>query len=354
MILRNGSGPEFTVNANGPLALAGTVAAGASYSITVVTQPELQTCTVANGSGTANANVTNIAVSCADVAPPTLSMALQPTKAFRFVWTGGPDVPTYKLLEDPTGAAGFTEVGPDIPGASRTTDRLVPLHRRVSARYALRACAATRCIESNVVTVTGSLAEAVGYFKAANVTRGDQFGESIALSDDGRTLAVGVPFEDSAAVGLNGNPNNEDAAESGAVYVFTLTVGPVWVQQAYLKASNAQAGDRFGTQVALDGDTLAVGAPFEDGNGVGGQANNTAPAAGAVYVFRLADGAWSQQSYVKASNAAFADRFGFSVALSEDGATLAAAANEESRGSTGVNGDPNGPQVVESGAVYVY
>src|SRR5687767_3480415 len=67
--LQNAGGAPLSVSANGPFKFAGTVAAGSSYSVTVTTQPELQTCTVANGSGTASANVTNITVSCADVPP---------------------------------------------------------------------------------------------------------------------------------------------------------------------------------------------------------------------------------------------------------------------------------------------
>ncbi len=57
-------------------------------------------------------------------------------------------------------------------------------------------------------------------------------------------------------------------------------------QQAYLKASNAEAGDRFGYSVALSGDTLVVGARFEDSSAAGGQADNSASQAGAAYVYR--------------------------------------------------------------------
>jgi hypothetical protein len=73
------------------------------------------------------------------------------------------------------------------------------------------------------------------------------------------------------------------------VYVFSRS-GSTWSQQAYVKASNTEAFDSFGASVALsaDGNTLAVGALYEDSNatGIGGdQTNNSASNAGAVYLY---------------------------------------------------------------------
>src|SRR6476660_6872103 len=69
------------------------------------------------------------------------------------------------------------------------------------------------------------------------------------------------------------------------------------IQQGYLKASNTNADDNFGFNVALSGDTLVVGAPQEssDATGVNGnQANNNAHFSGAVYVFTRTAGVWTQ------------------------------------------------------------
>ena len=65
-------------------------------------------------------------------------------------------------------------------------------------------------------------------------------------------------------------PTDNSAANAGAVYVFTRSVG-TWSQQAYLKASNTGASDRFGTALAVsaDGSTLAVGASGEGSNAIG-------------------------------------------------------------------------------------
>jgi hypothetical protein len=81
----------------------------------------------------------------------------------------------------------------------------------------------------------------------------------------------------------------DEAEESGAVYFYTRT-GTTWATRAYVKGSNTQAGDEFGTAVALsrDGQIMAVGAHNEDSaaKGLNGnQADNSADDAGAVYIF---------------------------------------------------------------------
>ncbi|TKB79535.1 MAG: hypothetical protein E8D42_08485, partial [Nitrospira sp.] len=170
-----------------------------------------------------------------------------------------------------------------------------------------------------------------------------------------------------------GDQLNDDAPNSGAVYVFERTDG-MWSQKAYLKASNTGVGDSFGRSVALSsgdlsGITLAVGAHFEDSSarGINGdQFDNSADDSGAVYVFRRPSGIvtqtippstpisreWKQQIYVKASNTGKDDGFGTSVALSND--TLVVAATGEDSNATGINGDQFDNSVEDSGAVYVY
>ena len=104
---------------------------------------------------------------------------------------------------------------------------------------------------------------------------------------DGDTLAVGAIQEDSSATGINGDQADNSASDSGAVYVFTRDASGVWSQQAYVKASNTEARDFFGS-VAVDGDTLAVGANVEDSSATGidgDQADNSAAGSGAAYVF---------------------------------------------------------------------
>ena len=197
------------------------------------------------------------------------------------------------------------------------------------------------------------------YLKASNTTAhnlGDRFGSSVALSGD--TLAVGAFLEWSDATGVNEDDTNAGAAFSGAVYVFTRDINGDWSQQAYLKASNTEAGDHFGTSVALSGDTLAVGAKQEDSNATGTtgtqveQDNNSAANSGAVYVFTRTGNDWSQQAYVKASNTEAGDKFGFSVALAGD--SLAVGAYLEDSAATGIGGDETNNSGLNRGAVYVF
>jgi hypothetical protein len=125
------------------------------------------------------------------------------------------------------------------------------------------------------------------YVKASNTGGGDQFGTSVALSGDGNALAVGAPYEDSSSVGI-GSASDEFAVDSGAAYFYART-GTAWSEQAYVKSSNTGAGDTFGIWVALsdDGNTLAVGAPLEDGSGTGidSISDENAANAGAAYLY---------------------------------------------------------------------
>jgi cysteine-rich repeat protein len=200
--------------------------------------------------------------------------------------------------------------------------------------------------------------DVLAYVKASNTGGGDFFGEAVALSADGSTLAVGAFHEGSAATGIGGDQTNNSVLQAGAVYVFARN-GTTWTQQAYLKASNTSDSDSFGWSIALsaDGSTLAVSAWGERSaaTGIGGdQTDNSAIQAGAVYVFTRSGTTWTQQAYVKASNASTADLFGWSVALSADGATLAVGAWGEDSAATGINGDQTDNSAEGAGAVYVF
>ena len=70
-------------------------------------------------------------------------------------------------------------------------------------------------------------------------------GNSIALSGDASTMAVGAPSESGGAAAINGNQDDNSAYASGAVYVFARQ-GNAWTQQADAKPSNPGQSDRFG------------------------------------------------------------------------------------------------------------
>ena len=128
------------------------------------------------------------------------------------------------------------------------------------------------------------------YIKASNTDADDYFGTTVFLSTDGNTLAVGTASEDSNATGIDGDQNNNsDTNSSGVVYIFTRSADS-WSQQTYIKASNTDADDYFGSSISLsaDGSSLAVGAYGEDSNATGingDQISNSSTRSGAVYLY---------------------------------------------------------------------
>ena len=190
------------------------------------------------------------------------------------------------------------------------------------------------------------------YIKASNTGANDEFGTSLSL--DGDTLAVGAAAENSQSVGVNGDETDAGATRSGAAYVFTR-VGTTWSQQAYIKASNTDAADGFGDNIAVSGDTLAVGAPGEKSaaTGIDGlQSDNSEMLAGATYVFTRVGTTWSQQAYVKASNTRAQSLFGGALALWGD--TLVVGSSGETSASTGIDGIETDASAFGAGAAYVF
>ena len=199
---------------------------------------------------------------------------------------------------------------------------------------------------------SGTMWTQQAYLKAGNTGAGDQFGASVAVSGD--TVVAGAFGEDSSTRFVNGNGVDNSATDSGAAYVFTRS-GTTWTQQAYLKAGNTGADDRFGHSVAVSGDTVLVGAVGEDSGAVGVNGNssdNTTASSGAAYVFTRSGTAWTQQAYLKAGNTGVIDQFGISLAVSGD--TVVVGARNESSNATGVDGNSADNSASFAGAAYVF
>jgi hypothetical protein len=129
------------------------------------------------------------------------------------------------------------------------------------------------------------------FIKASNPDLEDWFAVRLALSGDGNALLVGAPMEDSSAKGVNGRDDDDSTGDSGAAYLFTRN-GTAWSQRAYLKASNAEEFDEFGSSVAISGDgrTMVVGARMESSGAKtvnGNENDNDAGQSGAAYLFGL-------------------------------------------------------------------
>src|SRR5712675_813353 len=191
--------------------------------------------------------------------------------------------------------------------------------------------------QSPAASSTAGPLRQIAYLKASNPVEDAHFGcggtltghagNASAISQDGNTLAIGAPHENSGAKGVNGNQNDHSLYSSGAVYVYTRK-GNAVTQQAYIKASNPGDGANFGSSVVLsrDGNTMAVAAYYESSGATGingNQNDHSIPEAGAVYIFTRSSNSWSQQAYIKASNTGNAavgeglaegDQFGYSMA----------------------------------------
>ena len=173
-----------------------------------------------------------------------------------------------------------------------------------------------------VFTRSGTTWSQQARLTAADGSDRDWFGVRVALSGD--TAVIPADADDSDVNGV----------DSGSVYVF-IRSGTTWTQQAKLTASDGAAVDLFGYSVALSGDTVLIGARFDDDdvNGVD---------SGSVYVFTRCGTSWSQQAKLTAADGGAGDEFGYSVALSGDTAVITANADDS---------DVNG---VDSGSAYVF
>ena len=157
------------------------------------------------------------------------------------------------------------------------------------------------------------------------VTEGDKFGYSVAVDGD---IAVVGAYRD----------GENDVTESGAAYVFTKSGGVVWDAGVKLTASDRAPYDNFGISVAVDGETVVVGAPGDDDNGTD---------SGSVYVFTNTNGVWSQAAKLTASDGATLDYFGQSVAVSGD--TILVGAYLDDREETITDSE-----LEDSGSAYVF
>lgn len=190
------------------------------------------------------------------------------------------------------------------------------------------------------------------YLKASNPGMSDNFGNTVKISDD--TIVVGAIYEDSGATGVNGNAQNNSTPDSGSAYVFVRN-GNSWTQEAYLKASNTGADDRFGISVSISGDTIVVGAIWEDSSATGlngNQIDNSASNSGAAYVFLRSGTTWSQQAYLKGTNTGTGDRFGWAVEISQN--TIVVGAKWEDSAATGTQGIQADNSAPDSGAAYIF
>ncbi len=138
-----------------------------------------------------------------------------------------------------------------------------------------------------------------------------EFGNAVAISGD--VVVVGA------------RKDSEKGLYSGSVYVFRNN-GSTWIREAKLYADDAQAQEYFGSSVAIDGDTLVVGATK------GGEGDLQT---GSVYVFTYNGFDWEEETELFAENLAHKDQFGYSVAIEGDTILVGAPRHDDGEADSG-------------------
>ena len=211
VVLLNNGGDALTRNANGGFSFATALASGASYAVTVGTQPAGQTCTISNGSGTvASANVTNVAVSCVDLPPATYTIGgnlsgLGAGKSVVLLNNGGD-----ALTRNANG--GFSFATALASGASYAVT--------VGTQPAGQTCTVSNgsgtVASANVTNVAVSCANVPTYTIGGSVS-GLVTGRSVGLLNNGG---------DALTVNANGGFSFATALASGASYAVTVGTQP--------------------------------------------------------------------------------------------------------------------------------
>jgi len=122
----------------------------------------------------------------------------------------------------------------------------------------------------------------------------DHFSEALAMVGD--RIVIGAPF------------HSDNGSWTGSAYVFRMARG-IWVQEQELLPPDGTPNDQFGSSVAIFADRVAVGAAWDDENGMW---------SGSVYVFRLQAGTWTLEQKLLANDGVAEDWFGWSVAMGKD------------------------------------
>ena len=178
-----------------------------------------------------------------------------------------------------------------------------------------------------VFTESGGTWSQVAKLTASDAAASDNFGNTVRISRDGTTVAIGAPFD------------ADEGAFTGAVYVFRGS-GSSWSQLDKLLGSDAAAVDNTGflrsIGISSDGSIIAFGSIGDDTNG---------SVSGAVYVFTESSGSWSQTQKLSASDASSGDALGRAIDITDDGNTIVAGA---------IDWDQDTLSLTEVGAIYIY
>ena len=153
---------------------------------------------------------------------------------------------------------------------------------------------------------------------ANDIAAGDEFGYAVDISGD--TVVVGSRYDD-----------NVNGVRAGSAYIFQRNQGGLnsWGQVTKLLADDGVTLDFFGRSVAINGDSIVIGAAGAAAGGLN---------AGAAYIFQRDQGGvnnWGQVSKLVASDPAIEDGFGYTVAISSDSVVIGVIADDDNGNQSG-------------------
>ncbi|MDH5655423.1 MAG: putative Ig domain-containing protein [Spirochaetia bacterium] len=296
--------------------------------------------------------------------PPTIAISGSP-----FVFDT--DVSITPIIPDTEGRITFCTVSPPLPAGLTVNQStcLISGAATVSQSATVHTVTAGNSAggSSVVITITVNLSPAPTLSYAGStflftrntaITMIDATVSGIILScTSSPPLPAGLTI-DNTTCDITGTPTDYQSfitytitasnSTGNATALMDIEIDNEWIQDAYIKATNAEGGDNFGNAVAIDGDYAVIGA-YHETSGDSGIINDddasitdssSASTAGAVYVLKrdLASGNWIQDAYLKPSNTKSNDEFGNDVAISGD-SIIVAAWNEDSNATSITNDD---------------
>lgn len=256
LVLQNNGGNNLSISAAGAFQFTQAVAQGAAYNVTVSTQPAGQACAVANGTGTANAAVNNIVVTCS--APLTLQSStpaanatgVDRNAALTLGFSAPVDVATVSANVTLSRAGQAVAVTAAGSGSTVTVNPQAPL--MPLARYTLAAATGLRGSGGQTLGTAASVSFTTrdGAWQGAQAIEagnGDAFDPQIAFDRSGNAIAVW----------------HQSNGRRFAIMSNRYTAGTGWGTPALIDANND--GPAFFPQVAIDanGNALAVWRQFD-------------------------------------------------------------------------------------------
>lgn len=216
-------------------------------------------------------------------------------KVLRFDWDPVPQSSYYELWFKSGSGSAFVKFG-DIPSSRTQTSNNISAHllNWEQARYHVRACNSSGCTASPDIAVGNLMQDSLGYLKSSHSAPSGRFGNDVAISEDGSTLAATPLFE----------------ADQALAYVYRKSGGR-WVQQAQLMPGPSQGSSASQVTLSDNGSVLAMTST-----------ENSDAGFGAVHIYRHAGTRWQLEQRLTGGERDEFENFGVNPRLTSDGTRL--------------------------------